>query len=443
VFHFIKNYLQFIFDHLKMLAVGWCCLVSTSLLVFLVASFFLAGRLPMGRSAVAWGFVVTAKNADGVSVDRCAVWKDGKQCLQVFPAGSTTSHIKQHLLSHKIADLGGTEAKAALLLINDNNPKQKQLEQVGLAHFDVMKEVIEIDTESVETRCFDLFAAASLPFWIVDFPEFRALVPLPRGVSCRQSFTIKFIEAGKEIRDSAIKALRLSKKCVTIGLDSGTVWNRYLCCVAMAPGLPAIVFDIAHDGVFNGTLTAVNIAKHLSRLLRTTLEGVNVVAFVGDNAANVQRALLLVDRNAAADDEPAADVDRLTAFAELVPGAPARLPQLDTSRGWKSAGGHFRIRCLAHSLQLVVRGFIAAQFPTLEERLRIVAEELEVSAKIVETRWNTVYLVLVDVLKVVEKISNADDVSLFRDAHEALRPFYLATEEAQKGRQQVALVGKW
>jgi hypothetical protein len=52
----------------------------------------------------------------------------------------------------------------------------------------------------------------------------------------------------------------------------------------------------------DGRQTGENIAEYLQKLLQTTLAGVNVVGFVGDNASSLQLGFSVVQRAAAAGD---------------------------------------------------------------------------------------------------------------------------------------------
>jgi hypothetical protein len=371
-------------------------------------------------TALAWSFTI---KVDGRHT--CAVLKaDGDRCNFVYNSKSTTtSHVKQHLYNkHDIEDINSAAGSAILKAIADKKLTQLQLE--------VPKTVIVIDGECTLVKAFNYFAACSVPFSHVDMPEFRELISLPYGVTCRQTFTKAFIKAGFDIRDTAVKALRDAKKPVTVAIDSGTVWRRYMVIVLASPDIPAVVCDIAHDAAYGGRFTAVNIVRHIGGLLATTLKDLRIVAFVGDNAANIQRAFANMAPGAVDVETEAAAEARMTAMVELEPGEQVVEEEVaDTIRGFKSVGGYWKIRCKAHTTQLIVRAFIKSEFPTLEKKVYDATIAHKTSATICETRWNTVYLALKEVSPL---ITDTDDKSLFRDAQEALLPFYLATEELQK-----------
>jgi Cys-tRNA synthase (O-phospho-L-seryl-tRNA:Cys-tRNA synthase) len=88
----------------------------------------------------------------------------------------------------------------------------------------------------------------------------------------------------------------LAGKYVTLAVDSGTIWHRYLTVVALVAGHPPLLIAATPSkSIGDGRLTAVNVANYLrSVVARLTAVGATIVAIVADNASNLQAALRLV-----------------------------------------------------------------------------------------------------------------------------------------------------
>jgi hypothetical protein len=292
--------------------------------------------------------------------------------------------------------------------------------------------------DEAEERLFTYIAVNGLPFRHIEIEVNREFLNIPEGLRWRKTFVPKFVAAGKAKLEAAIAQLRKSGQNVTLAVDSGTVWRRYVAVVAVTTNSPPLLVALASDETFpDGRQTGENIAEYLQKLLQTTLAGVNVVGFVGDNASSLQLGFSLVQRAAAAGDlaEQFEDNERTMEFGVFDTAGKVDRDDVRAAQilSW-FPGKYFRVRCFAHSIQLVVKELIARNFPTLEEVALRARAIHGVTMRPVQTRWNYLYLLVKEIVAkeaASAKITNTNEAALLREAEAALRPFYTATQLVQ------------
>jgi len=327
------------------------------------------------------------------------------------------------------------------------------LPEVAATHEDAKAEGGLFLFRNVHKLVCNFVASANLPFRVVMNEDFVKLFPFsfPADIAERRRFAAFFVKSARAKLEDALAAMRKRHRHITVAIDSGTVWRRYLAVVLLQPKGPPLLVALTHDSVFpNGRQSAENIAQHLEELLRTLLFGLDVVAFVGDNASNVQSALLKINKQTIEEvgainggiDDGAHEFDEVFETQDQRSG-----PQDDKLRNqWLSRGGYIKIRCLAHSVQLVVRDIIKDVFPNLEALCKRLRDDLEISQTVCETRWNSLYLLLKEIFKTDAQnpINDRDIVDKeLRPALTALEPFFSCTMEIQKvgARTWDALLG--
>lgn len=187
-----------------------------------------------------------------------------------------------------------------------------------------------------------------LPFNVVESKEFRkAFRPTMLTAESVRNTTL---EVAERFRNEAIR--KYHGRPVTLALDVGTIYERYVVICLVNKDVGSFVFGGVSDeefglGGWEPRMTAVNVERLVSMTCEDLAQrGVPVVATVADNAANMQ------------------------------------------TEGYR-VEGRCHLRCLSHSIQLVAHDFIEQRFTgavaaanSLRERHR------EIPAPVV-TRWNS------------------------------------------------------
>jgi hypothetical protein len=182
---------------------------------------------------------------------------------------------------------------------------------------------------------------------------------------------------------------------------------------------------MAHDKRIGGSLTAANIAKHLSDLIATTLAGVRIVGLVADNASNMQAAM------------------RQVVVGGETAGAPT--PTLVGAFSMGEIPAVFQ-RCAAHGDQLCVHDLLLLEpFEDVKSDAERAKADTGICECIVETRWNTMYDVIVAALAVhkvweeasqqekerLPHIEDTDVVARLRRVSPVLKVFADSTNKVQ------------
>jgi hypothetical protein len=305
--------------------------------------------------------------------------------------------------------------------------------------------------------------AKFVPFSTVEDPEFVALweelssFPIPRGLQCGESVRNRIVsEAAARLK---VAAQFFANKQVTLAIDSGTVWKRYLTVVVLSPGMKPLVASMIVDerlGVGTrdaGHLTAKNIAHHLRELMQGLLFSADVVAIVADNAANMQAAIHIAIERQDAEQNLAGLMQNLEVEGgDLVPGE-ARDILLDAEFGdgapavladdSPNDGRIMPQRCFCHAVQLVVADLLKGPFKALYDEYEEVKHHSKV--KDVETRWNSVYATVNDLVGDPEgtlkgrlpKLNDPPLVQRLTLLKKYLKPFYDATMDTQGDKNTV------
>lgn len=258
-------------------------------------------------------------SADGVTcnIDNCkTTYKD-----------RNSYNMRKHLsTAHKIADESDDRVKERL-----------KSGQPTLDRF-----VVRQMTLSDEERQVAFFAEALLPFLAVEGAHYRAHARPP--IRSRKTLSEKTVQFAERLLDAALEQLRGAT--VTLAIDSGTVWNRYLLVMLCANGVSPLPLSCVADDEIGGRLTTEAMQTHMLGLMaRLKRFDIGVVGYTSDNAPNM---------------------------------VAVRLP------------GVWRVRCAAHSIQLVVRDVTStcpAAVAVLQE-CESLRKGLGVAAPC-ETRWNS------------------------------------------------------
>jgi hypothetical protein len=303
----------------------------------------------------------------------------------------TTCNVKTHLATkaHKITE---TSDETAARQKARADATQAIQQQGTLDRYCTKK-------QSVRNAIISFVAATFQPFSVVETESFRALVglidqaPLFHNKSIRNAI---IVESNERLAECLRK---LKGERVTIALDSGTIWNRYLAVSVLSRSLPPLVVSCVADTDIGGTLTAANITAHINEIIRTRLSDCHVVGVVADNASNMQLSLKQFVVNA-----PTGVVNVQN---DEAPPAPAEsshhFTQGDTPAVCQP--------CFAHTLQLVLKDvFKHPKFNALIPVANATKLITGVSESIVKTRWNTVGLLVTAVLK------KHDEMKAKRDA---------------------------
>jgi len=214
-----------------------------------------------------------------------------KICGHVNSQYRHLGNAKQHLARHKIFD----EGHAVPMKRRGHQKLQQQKLQVngqGKTERDLMFAICE----------------GHVAFEAVEGPFFRAAFA-PYFTNAN-TISGKMPAFGAEVLGEELAKRR--DLSATLAVDSGTVWERYFAIVACVPGFPPLVVRCVSDGELpNGQQTIVNLSAAVGELVeQLRAKGVHVVACVADNASNMQ--------------------------CISVPDCPV-------------------IRCIAHSLQLIIK----------------------------------------------------------------------------------------
>jgi hypothetical protein len=190
------------------------------------------------------------------------------ECKYVVPTGKSgqVSNLASHLRSHRV----------------NEGPKPK-LRQPTLDGFKVMPDLSSHDKWSV------IFACNGWSWSSAENPDVKSLLKeLTIGLPDR-----KVLSAQTQLLAPRLRASVLSRlgPAVTLCSDSGTVHNTYLVFVAASADQHVIVRSFRKDDkLFKGEgFTAANITLAINDV-RELIEkhGGNVVAYVADNASNMQ-----------------------------------------------------------------------------------------------------------------------------------------------------------
>eukprot|EP00744_Colponema_vietnamica_P004687 GILI01006958.1.p1 GENE.GILI01006958.1~~GILI01006958.1.p1 ORF type:complete len:680 (-),score=52.59 GILI01006958.1:80-2119(-) len=166
----------------------------------------------------------------------------------------------------------------------------------------------------------------------------------------------KAIQLSKTLLDKRL--VSLANSCVTLAIDSGTIFKRYLGILICVPKEPPILYDLIEDDEFiDGQQTSNNLNLVLTRVVvELAAKKITVLAVVADNAANMQ------------------------AENTTPPGV-------------------LKIRCFAHSIQLAAR-YQMTHDTRIGRMLQVVRDRKAKNPDCpipdeVPTRWNTTYDMLV------------------------------------------------
>lgn len=180
---------------------------------------------------------------------------------------------------------------------------------------------------------------------------------------------------------------KLKGRTVTLAVDAGTIWNKYLCVVALAYKSPPLVVACEHAAAMPTAWVEATMTEVIKKL---TSAGVTPVGLVADNASNMQATL-------------------------------RKLPLLAQ-------------RCLAHSIQLCVEDvFKQEPFEGLWVAVKTVLRDSQ-KPEPPATRWSGKYLCMKDIVEsdkyIVGGVDN-DDFQAMLPASRALKPFFVATQHVQ------------
>jgi hypothetical protein len=277
----------------------------------------------------------------------------------------------------------------------------------------------------------------------IERPQFKhfwsTITNVPPPITCRRAFR-NYVVSEAEI---ALKASigTLGGKYVTLAVDSGTIWHRYLTVVALVAGYdPLLIAATPSKTIGDGRLTAVNVANYLrSVVIRLTAAGATVVAIVADNASNLQAALRLI----------VGDADEAEAEA-AAPADPDSAPDDDLEAGQDeetgdtavvaleraSANGHRILpqRCEAHTGQLIVDDLLKGPFANYIAPFRDPNKDyVKLTQKTpVATRWNSTFEAIDDIVKHKKaEMKNDTDHTSLQTLANLLRPFARMTDTLQ------------
>jgi hypothetical protein len=215
--------------------------------------------------------------------------------------------------------------------------------------------------------------ASTMPFKSVLAPTMPARVTLAKATET----------VAAKLRKAALEKLTN----VTLCIDGGTVFNRYLLIAAASPGKAVIIKCTAVDNLPDKKMTSESISSELKKVTKDIVDaGGHVVEIVADNAANMQGAVT-------------SDVHKT--------------------------------RCTAHVFQLALKDMMNPDSGIEQVRdgiatVDVIAERAKVD-RCPETRWS--YM-----LKRAESAKKfATDAELLRiiPLTEILRPFAVATDRVQ------------
>lgn len=208
-----------------------------------------------------------------------------RPCNREFYPGKT--NCTNHLLSHGISDTNKAEWEKQVKLIAEYEATQKATTiqtVIDLTPTDWLP--IQFSQGEIET-----LAAASKFFSFASFedPWVRsAFLPATTNGESLAAGTVKLWE---RIYEYEVAQMAARAAIVTLTLDSGTVWDRYLFLVATSPGFALVLRAVGDDDLPDGEQSTENVKDVINeevRKLRTA--GVKVSAALPDNAPSVASA---------------------------------------------------------------------------------------------------------------------------------------------------------
>jgi hypothetical protein len=343
--------------------------------------------------------ISTAVDVEGKSKYRCQVLlPDGSQCGRKWETlvVPDSSNAQRHL-----TDVHFLTATSPEIVARMRGSKQPTLQLAP-----VKRPVASDNDTAYRTALLSVVASACLPYTFVENKEFRNFVkivgrlaasqalaagpainlktfemPLPEGCAFPRGLRDNMIASVQEMLQKNLD--QLAGRHVTLAVDSGTVWRRYLTVVALSPGCHPLILSITPDegigeGETRGRQTAANVAAHLTKIIEGPLARSKVVAIVADNAANLQAAIRLIavgqPAAAAAAAAPADDLGMLLAehLLDALLGMDDDNDEPDRNFGGQVyAADSVAIlpqRCFAHAIQLVVRDLLVARRRTRRTR---------------------------------------------------------------------------
>jgi hypothetical protein len=294
-------------------------------------------------------------------------------------------------------------------------------------------------------KFIESFCEQYAPFSDANRPRTRAFwLTCGVDIKCRQTLRKIVVKASQDELNAALAKLKNVR--VTLAIDSGTVWSRYFAVLALTSKGPPLLVGAVTDARFpDKRLTATNIAAYMSSLIRYRLQpaGAIVVGYVADNAANMQSALRLIDPTRALPLDPPMNVDEEGEGAdsgdEFLEAGAEELGIFEEQITFFFTRGAVRaafVRCAAHGLQLCVTDLLSTEaWQDLRDQLIQARDAVGIRMRLVETRWNCVFLLLRRVLDVNKSPAARLTIAMrahFLAAQLMLKPFYQATQIVQR-----------
>jgi hypothetical protein len=340
------------------------------------------------------------------------------QCTFTTGKNARTCNLQQHL-----------ETSAHLLNKNDAAQSRLILDFIQRREQDhrqqrTLTKMISLQKHTGRNLVLNLFREGFLPFAFADRPSMRAIFSALDVEFDRKSIVGAIAGDARTLMAKA--AAKLAGQKVTLAIDSGTVWRRYLVVVALTPKYPPVIIGAFEDEVLGGTLNSEAIARALEQCM-SVLKASTIVGIVADNAANMQRAMTLVKVEAppladplgddhnhhhARGDDIDNDEDPLPRAADNVE---VRLCSCNVERA-----PFFFIRCQAHIDQLCVKMIVEAR-PEIHEDAETARRITRISERVVDTRWNSVHTVIEAALRKHDSLAAARDGGAILDTEEAAR----------------------
>jgi hypothetical protein len=338
-----------------------------------------------------WYFIGKTTRADGErgvctlceaeaekAPDQKAMWEKKSE----FKRPNSTNN-KSHLKTHHNLDRTSEVVEQKIA----ERQAQKNLKQPKVDD--------EMGKTTANQQFLDYMLYFADPLYRCEVPIFRALhatCPLSR-----QTLRTSLVKHSQARLNEAIA--KFKNRTVTLAIDAGTIWNRYLCVVAVCYGFTPLTISMAQC---EGTVMSIEwvsgeVAKCVEKLRAQQVYAISIVA---DNASNMQGAL-------------------------------PTLPLLAQ-------------RCLAHSLQLAVNdGFNTSN---LLEKTWDNCKTVMKANKIPEpplTRWSGKFLAL-RTLADLNKTWDVSDITpaeynAFDPLVRALKPYFVATQLLQSDRANLVL----
>jgi hypothetical protein len=244
-----------------------------------------------------------------------------------------------------------------------------------------------IDTAMFKSKAeadfLDYMLVFSVPLHRTESPLFRLVHPY--APAARATLRLRIISHSKKRFSEALSQRR--GRSVTLALDAGTIWKKYLCIVALCYKMRPLVVSCANHEHMPASVIEDAVKATMAELAAAGLRPVGIVA---DNASNMQAAL-------------------------------QRVPLLAQ-------------RCLAHSIQLCVNdAFLAEPFLSCWTAAKIILRDNGKTEPPL-TRWSGKYLAMKEIIESTEmNISGVqpDDFTAMLPVVRALHPFFVATQQVQ------------